>query len=50
MMIKLDVTNEVDLDVIIDAGACGLEESTVIDLTEDVPQLVRQGKGELDAI
>lgn len=38
------------LDVIIDAGACGLEESTVIDLTEDVPQLVRQGKGELDAI
>ena len=38
------------IDVVIDAGACGLEESTVIDLTEDVPQIVRQGKGELDAI
>ncbi|CAE7149306.1 trpS [Symbiodinium necroappetens] len=35
------------LDVIIDAGACGLEESTVIDLTEDVPQLVRHLHGVL---
>ncbi|XOV82940.1 MAG: L-threonylcarbamoyladenylate synthase [bacterium] len=47
-----DIAQHLDkqLDVIIDAGACGLEESTVVDLTEDVPQLVRQGKGELDAI
>ncbi len=38
------------LDVVIDAGACGLEETTVVDLTEDVAEIVRQGKGELDAI
>lgn len=38
------------LDVVIDVGACGLDETTVVDLTEDVAEIVRQGKGELDAI
>jgi tRNA threonylcarbamoyl adenosine modification protein (Sua5/YciO/YrdC/YwlC family) len=33
------------VDVIIDGGACGIEETTVIDLLEDQPILVRQGKG-----
>ena len=34
------------IDVIIDGGACGMEETTVIDLLEGEPVLLRQGKGE----
>lgn len=33
------------LDLVIDGGYCGLEATTVIDLTGDVPVLVRQGLG-----
>ena len=36
--------NQVDL--IIDGGNCGLEPTTVIDLVEGTPQVVRQGKGQ----
>ena len=32
---------------VIDAGACALEPTTVIDLTASEPQLIRQGRGEL---
>jgi tRNA threonylcarbamoyl adenosine modification protein (Sua5/YciO/YrdC/YwlC family) len=35
------------VDLVLDAGACGVETSTVIDLTGEVPELVRQGKGAL---
>lgn len=34
------------VDLVIDGGYCGLEPTTVIDLTEDVPELIRQGKGD----
>ncbi len=34
------------VDVIIDGGACGIEATTVIDLLESEPIIVRQGKGE----
>jgi tRNA threonylcarbamoyl adenosine modification protein (Sua5/YciO/YrdC/YwlC family) len=34
------------VDLIIDGGYCGLEPTTVIDLTGDAPQLIRQGKGD----
>jgi tRNA threonylcarbamoyl adenosine modification protein (Sua5/YciO/YrdC/YwlC family) len=33
------------VDLFLDAGPLGLEPSTVIDLTQDQPVLVRQGKG-----
>lgn len=33
------------VDLIIDAGSCGVEPTTVLDLTGDVPELLRQGKG-----
>lgn len=33
------------VDLIIDGGNCGLEPTTVIDLTEDMPVLRREGKG-----
>lgn len=34
------------VDLIIDGGYSGLEPTTVIDLTEEVPRLVRQGMGD----
>lgn len=39
-------TLEHQVDLVIDGGYCGLEPTTVVDLTEDTPQLVRQGKGD----
>jgi tRNA threonylcarbamoyl adenosine modification protein (Sua5/YciO/YrdC/YwlC family) len=35
------------VDLIIEGGAVGVEPTTVIDLTESVPVLVRRGKGEV---
>ena len=34
------------LDLILDGGACGVEPTTVIDLSADEPILVRRGKGD----
>ncbi|MCI5107760.1 MAG: threonylcarbamoyl-AMP synthase [Pseudomonadales bacterium] len=36
------------VDLIIDGGACGLDPTTMVDLVEGVPQLIRQGKGDPD--
>ena len=36
------------VDLVIDGGDCGLEPTTVLDLTGDAPELIRQGKGEVD--
>lgn len=35
------------IDLVIEAGACGLEMTTVIDLTGPAPELVRAGRGPL---
>lgn len=35
------------VDVILDAGSCSLEPTTVIDLTGEVPEVVRRGRGDL---
>jgi len=35
------------LDLVIDAGSCGVEPSTVIDLTAEAPLVLRKGKGSL---
>jgi len=35
------------LDLIVDGGACGTEPSTIIDLTEELPRVLRAGKGSL---
>jgi tRNA threonylcarbamoyl adenosine modification protein (Sua5/YciO/YrdC/YwlC family) len=37
---------EHQIELIIDGGYCGLEPTTVVDLTGDAPELVRRGKGE----
>jgi tRNA threonylcarbamoyl adenosine modification protein (Sua5/YciO/YrdC/YwlC family) len=34
-----------DVDVIVDAGSCGIEPTTVIDLTGSYPLVLRHGKG-----
>ena len=38
---------EHQIELVIDAGSCGTEASTVIDLTGDVPLVLRKGKGSL---
>ncbi len=35
---------------VIDAGACAQEPTTVIDLTDSEPQVIRQGRGELSRL
>ena len=39
---------EKQIDLVIDAGACPMEPSTIIDLTGDEPVLVRPGLGSLE--
>ena len=34
------------VDLIIDGGACGLEPTTIVDLVEGVPKVLRMGKGD----
>lgn len=34
------------VDLIIDGGYCGFEPTTVVDLVEDVPKILRKGKGD----
>lgn len=43
-------TLEHQVDLVIDGGYCGLEPTTVVDLTEETPQLVRQGKGDFSTL
>ena len=38
---------EHDVDLILDGGACGIEPTTVIDLSGPEPILVRKGKGDI---
>jgi tRNA threonylcarbamoyl adenosine modification protein (Sua5/YciO/YrdC/YwlC family) len=38
---------EREVDIVIDGGNCGLEPTTVLDLTGGTPQLVREGKGSI---
>ena len=42
----LDVAFEKMVDQIVDSGNCGIEPTTVVDLTDDFPQLIRLGKGD----
>jgi tRNA threonylcarbamoyl adenosine modification protein (Sua5/YciO/YrdC/YwlC family) len=36
------------VDVVLDGGVCGVELSTVVDLTGPNPEIIRQGKGDLE--
>jgi tRNA threonylcarbamoyl adenosine modification protein (Sua5/YciO/YrdC/YwlC family) len=46
--IRLRLERRVDL--IIDAGSCGVVPTTVVDLTAEVPVVTRQGKGNADLL
>jgi tRNA threonylcarbamoyl adenosine modification protein (Sua5/YciO/YrdC/YwlC family) len=37
---------EHDVDLVIDGGYCGLEPTTVVDLADDTPMILRAGKGD----
>jgi len=37
---------EHQVDLVIDGGYCGLEPTTVVDMTGDVPEIVRRGEGD----
>ena len=37
-----------DVDLIIDSGSCGIEPTTVVDLTGAFPVVLRSGKGNDD--
>jgi tRNA A37 threonylcarbamoyladenosine synthetase subunit TsaC/SUA5/YrdC len=39
-----------DVDAILDGGDCGVEPTTVVDLSVSPPVIVRQGKGALGPI
>jgi len=40
---------EHQIELVIDGGNCGLEPTTVVDLTGDLPKVTRQGKGDASA-
>jgi tRNA A37 threonylcarbamoyladenosine synthetase subunit TsaC/SUA5/YrdC len=40
---------EGQLDLIIDGGSCGIEPTTVVDLTEEPPRVLRKGLGDASA-
>lgn len=48
----LDIQEQLgkQVDVVIDGGICGVEESTVLDLTGHSPEVTRQGKGEIEIL
>jgi tRNA threonylcarbamoyl adenosine modification protein (Sua5/YciO/YrdC/YwlC family) len=41
---------EHELDLVIDAGSCGVVPTTVIDLTAEEPLVVRKGRGALETL
>jgi tRNA threonylcarbamoyl adenosine modification protein (Sua5/YciO/YrdC/YwlC family) len=38
------------VDLVLDGGSCGVTPSTVVDLTEEAPRLVRAGKGAVEPL
>ena len=36
------------LDLVLDAGSCGIDPTTMVDLAGTIPQLLRQGKGSVE--
>ncbi len=38
------------IEAVLDGGSCGIEPSTVIDLTGEMPRLVRRGKGPIESL
>ena len=45
---EIRVRLEHALDLVLDGGSCGIDPTTMVDLTGAVPQLLRQGKGSVE--
>jgi tRNA threonylcarbamoyl adenosine modification protein (Sua5/YciO/YrdC/YwlC family) len=41
---------EQQVDLVVDAGACGIEPTTVVDLTGAAPEILREGRGAVDRV
>jgi tRNA threonylcarbamoyl adenosine modification protein (Sua5/YciO/YrdC/YwlC family) len=41
---------ERDVELVLDGGPCGIEMTTVIDLTRDPPEITRQGRGSAEVL
>ena len=41
---------EHQLDLVVDGGHCGIEPTTIVDLTDSVPRVIRQGRGATDGL
>ncbi|NNJ93321.1 MAG: threonylcarbamoyl-AMP synthase [Halobacteria archaeon] len=41
---------EQELELVIDGGNCGLDPTTVVDMTGDIPVVVRQGRGVVEGL
>jgi len=48
MAIREKLEHQVDL--VVDGGHCGVESTTVVDLTEAAPQVIRQGRGSTEGL
>ena len=48
--VEIRAALEHDIDLAIDSGSCDVVPSTVIDLTTDVPVVLRRGKGPLEKL
>ena len=44
---EISDTLQRQVELVVDGGSCGLEPTTVVDLTGDGPQVLRQGRGEI---
>lgn len=44
---QLDNKIKAQVDLVVDGGACGFEPTSVIDLVEGVPKVLRAGKGDI---
>ena len=38
------------VDLIIDGGFCGMEQTTVVSLLEETPEIIREGKGDISVL
>lgn len=47
---EIDAKLSQQIDLIINGGICGFEATTVIDLQDEIPEILRQGKGEIDGL
>jgi len=45
---QIRVILEHEVDLVIDGGFCDIEPSTVVDMTQGLPEVLRVGKGSVD--